>query len=80
LAAEGGLLLYTDGLIEGRTPGRRLLGTEGLRELVAAGATVSDPDRFLEGLIHEVHARNGGELGDDIACLVLAPAAGQAAI
>ncbi|MCW2967373.1 MAG: response regulator receiver modulated serine phosphatase [Solirubrobacteraceae bacterium] len=74
LAPEGGILLYTDGLIEGRTPGRRLLGIDGLQELVAEGAAVADPDVFLEGLIGEVHARNGGELSDDLACLVLAPA------
>jgi serine phosphatase RsbU (regulator of sigma subunit) len=72
-----GLLLSTDGLIEGRsgpdTPGR--LGMEGLIGLLrsrAADAHWSEnPDGFVAGLIDEVMRRNGGVPLDDVAALLL---------
>jgi serine phosphatase RsbU (regulator of sigma subunit) len=73
------LLLYTDGLIEGRIgrdPDR--LGTEGLMGLVrdALGAPPFDPgrvsdDALLNGLIDQVRYLNGSDLKDDIAILAL---------
>jgi len=67
------VLLYTDGLIEGRTDDRRLLGVEGLAEIAVRTPVLPDPDLFLERLIATVQHANGGALGDDVACLVLAP-------
>jgi serine phosphatase RsbU (regulator of sigma subunit) len=73
------LLLYTDGLIEGRIgPGPDRLGTEGLMGLLrdALGAPpfdagrVSD-DALLNKLIDRVRDLNGSELNDDIAILAL---------
>jgi serine phosphatase RsbU (regulator of sigma subunit) len=73
------LLLYTDGLIEGRIRrGSRRLGTEGLMDLVwnALGAPPFDPgrvcdDALLGRLIDQVRDLNSGDLNDDIAILAL---------
>jgi serine phosphatase RsbU (regulator of sigma subunit) len=72
------LLLYTDGLIEGRTAPDRSdrLGIEGLLALVddlsVRGATST---ALLDGLLAEVQRRNGGPLTDDVAlCLASIPA------
>jgi serine phosphatase RsbU (regulator of sigma subunit) len=73
------LLLYTDGLIEGRIgPGPDRLGTEGLTGLVreALGTPPSDPgrvsdDALLGTLIDQVCYLNGSDLYDDIAILAL---------
>jgi serine phosphatase RsbU (regulator of sigma subunit) len=74
------LLLYTDGLVEGRCgagPGR--LNSEGLIKLITTfqNAAVTGPagawraDALLDWLLDEVHARNGGPVDDDLAMLVL---------
>jgi serine phosphatase RsbU (regulator of sigma subunit) len=74
------LLLYTDGLIEGRiSAGPYRLGTEGLIGLVQdalGGAPPFDPARvsdeaLLNRLIDQVRHLNGGDLNDDIAVLAL---------
>jgi len=73
------LLLYTDGLIEGRIArGPFRLGTEGLMGLVrdALGALPFDPgrigdDALLDRLIDQVRHLNSGDLDDDIAILAL---------
>jgi serine phosphatase RsbU (regulator of sigma subunit) len=73
------VLLYTDGLIEGRISGSPYrLGTEGLMGLVrdALGAPPFDPgqvsdDALLSRLIDQVRNLNGGDLEDDIAILAL---------
>jgi len=73
------LLLYTDGLIEGRIgPGPERLGTEGLMGLLheALGAAPVDPgrvrdDTLLNLLIDQVRHLNGGDLNDDVAVLAL---------
>ena len=73
------VLLYTDGLIEGRISGSPYrLGTEGLMGLVrdALGAPPFDPDQvsddaLLSRLIDQVRNLNGGDLEDDIAILAL---------
>jgi len=74
------LLLYTDGLIEGRIArGPYRLGTEGLIELVrdalgtppyVVGGGRTD-DALLDRLIEQVRDLNSGELDDDIAILAL---------
>jgi len=68
------LLLFTDGLIEGYADVDRAarLGEDGMRELLvrqlAAGAT---GHQLVEGLMHDVRAKNGGELTDDVAILLV---------
>ena len=73
------LLLYTDGLVEGRISGSPYrLGTEGLVGLVrdSLGAPPFDPgrisdDSLLNWLIEQVRQLNSGDLNDDIAILAL---------
>ncbi|MFD5467872.1 SpoIIE family protein phosphatase [Kitasatospora sp. NPDC127059] len=67
------LLLYTDGLIEGRVgAGSRRLGQDGLADLIAdhqaAGLTRG---RLVDSAIAEVEELNGGALTDDVAVLLL---------
>jgi serine phosphatase RsbU (regulator of sigma subunit) len=78
------LLLYTDGLIEGRIgKGSERLGSEGLMDLIratlraggngetgTAGALADDV--LLDQVIEHVRALNGGDLDDDLAILALA--------
>ncbi|HLH82469.1 MAG TPA: SpoIIE family protein phosphatase [Trebonia sp.] len=73
------LLMYTDGLIEGRiSQGPYRLGTEGLIDLVrdAMGPLPHDPGRLagdmvLWRLMEQVRKLNNGDLNDDIAVLAL---------
>ena len=73
------LLLYTDGLIEGRISGSSYrLGADGLIGLVqdALGAPPFDSgrasgDALLGRLIEQVRSLNSGDLNDDIAILAL---------
>src|SRR3984957_3626416 len=73
------LLLYTDGLIEGRMSGSPYrLGAEGLMGLVrdALGTPPFDlgktsEDALLGRLIEQVRSLNSGDLNDDIAILAL---------
>ncbi len=76
LGPSWSVMLYTDGLIEGRgNPGREILGCDGLVDLIAASA--SDPQRpgFPESLpdelVKQVELLNGQALADDIAVLVV---------
>jgi GAF domain-containing protein len=64
------LVLYTDGLIEGRTgPGHpQLLGQDGLLELLGRHPHLLDDPADLVGLVNQTH---GGHLPDDVAVLVL---------
>jgi serine phosphatase RsbU (regulator of sigma subunit) len=72
LPPAGALLLYTDGLIEGRSNanGARL-GSEGLLGLIA-GSRPAEPAEFLDGLIDTVQGLNAGRHEDDLAVLHLA--------
>ena len=73
------VLLYTDGLIEGRTgQGSERLGSEGLIDLVEQALDPADPpagplndDQVLDRLVEQVRQLNGGDLDDDLAILVL---------
>ena len=77
LPARWGLLLFTDGLIEGRAAvGRSArLGMEGLIALLAgidaAASWADEPSALVADLIEDVLERNGGALLDDIAALLL---------
>jgi serine phosphatase RsbU (regulator of sigma subunit) len=73
LGVGEGLLLYTDGLIEGRIgAGSRRLGQDGLLGLIgdhqAHGLTRG---RLVDGALAEVEELNGGALTDDVAVLLL---------
>ena len=84
LGPDWTVLLYTDGLVEGRVgAGPDRLNSEGLIGLidtfrrggsgVPAGESAGDwsADRLLDWLIGEVHARNGGPVDDDLAVLAV---------
>jgi len=77
------LLLFTDGIIEGRTgEGAERLGEEGLRGLIreyiaAHPAWRERPDAILEALVAQAHELNGKALSDDVA-MVLAGAGTRA--
>ncbi|MFE0188678.1 PP2C family protein-serine/threonine phosphatase [Streptomyces sp. NPDC059008] len=73
LGGSWSLMMYTDGLIEGRIgEGNRRLGQEGMTEMVsrqmARGLTGED---LLDATVREVRDLNGGELTDDVAVLLL---------
>ena len=73
------VLLFTDGLIEGRIgKGSERLGSEGLMELIrkVLGSSSSSPadqvdERFLDQVIDQVRELNGRDLDDDLAILAL---------
>jgi serine phosphatase RsbU (regulator of sigma subunit) len=66
------LLIYTDGLIEGRADGGRL-GVDGLRAVLTdrhrLGLSTTEIPAWLVG---EAEERNGEPLADDVAMLLLA--------
>jgi serine phosphatase RsbU (regulator of sigma subunit) len=70
------LLLYSDGIYEGRVPDRSdRLGIDGLLELLAAASGLDSdaPERLIEG----VEELNGGPLDDDVALVSLTRDAGD---
>lgn len=71
------LLLYTDGLIEGRTgSGPERLGVEGLTAAIdALGGALRDPAGLLDDLLVHVEQLNGGPHADDVAALLLSSSA-----
>ncbi|MFG2653230.1 PP2C family protein-serine/threonine phosphatase [Streptomyces sp. NPDC048436] len=73
LGGKWSLMLYTDGLIEGRIgEGNQRLGQDGMVEMVrrqiAAGLR---GEELLEAAVNEVRELNGGDLTDDVAVLLL---------
>ncbi|MGW0535867.1 PP2C family protein-serine/threonine phosphatase [Streptomyces sp. NPDC003032] len=73
LGGKWSLMLYTDGLIEGRIgQGNQRLGQEGMVEMVrrqiAAGL---QGEELLEAAVNEARDLNGGDLTDDVAVLLL---------
>ncbi|MDO0927094.1 fused response regulator/phosphatase [Streptomyces sp. TG1A-8] len=73
LGAEWSLMLYTDGLIEGRVGvGGERLGQEGMVEMIRrqlAGGLRGE--ELLRAAVNEVRDLNGGELTDDVAVVLL---------
>jgi serine phosphatase RsbU (regulator of sigma subunit) len=68
------ILLYTDGLIEGRIgKGSERLGSEGLMDLIrdALGGPDQPMEQLLDQVIDRVRELNGGDLDDDLAVLAL---------
>jgi serine phosphatase RsbU (regulator of sigma subunit) len=71
LPERGGLLMYTDGLVEcfaGES--RQRLGTDGLVRL-SKGLSVSEPEEFLTQLLERVQSGDRGRNHDDLAMLCL---------
>lgn len=76
LGPDWSLMLYTDGLIEGRGgPGREIVGCDGLVELIIEAGGDSDlpgfPESLPDTLVKQVERLNGQALADDIAVLVV---------
>ncbi|MGH3311617.1 MAG: PP2C family protein-serine/threonine phosphatase [Streptomyces sp.] len=73
LGGAWSLLMYTDGLIEGRVgEGKQRLGQEGMVDLVAERmAQGKRGEALLDATMEDVRALNGGELTDDVAALLL---------
>jgi serine phosphatase RsbU (regulator of sigma subunit) len=69
-AADWAVLIYTDGLIEGRAGDGRL-GVDGLCQLVAGYPADAPVSGIPDWLISEAEARNGEPLADDVAMLLL---------
>ncbi len=68
------ILLYTDGLIEGRIgKGAERLGSEGLMDLIRESPNALDRpgEELLDQVIDRVRELNGGDLDDDLAVLAL---------
>jgi serine phosphatase RsbU (regulator of sigma subunit) len=78
------ILLYTDGIIEGRVgAGSERLGEVGLRELLAARIAQrpswrEQPQALLDELIEDAERLNGGALSDDVAMLLVGSGADAA--
>lgn len=73
LGAEWSLMLYTDGLIEGRTgeDGERL-GQDGMVEMVRRQlAQGLRGENLLRAAVNKARELNGGELADDVAVVML---------
>ncbi|MGW0144780.1 PP2C family protein-serine/threonine phosphatase [Streptomyces sp. NPDC003333] len=73
LGAEWSLMLYTDGLIEGRVgEGRERLGQDGMVDMVRRQLDEGlRGEELLRAAVNEVRDLNGGELTDDVAVLLL---------
>jgi serine phosphatase RsbU (regulator of sigma subunit) len=75
LAEAWSVLLYTDGLIEGRIGGGpERLGSEGLLKLLGEALDASGTgvdQQILDRVVEEVRALNQGDLDDDLAVLAL---------
>jgi serine phosphatase RsbU (regulator of sigma subunit) len=81
LGASWSVLMYTDGLIEGRVgAGPERLGSDGLIKLIekelAQDAAGADADRrastlLIDSVINSARELNGGDLDDDLAVLVV---------
>lgn len=63
------LLLYTDGLLEARSPSGRYLDVDA----VVGGAAHRRDDELLDEVLARVDAHTDGKLGDDLALVVVAP-------
>ncbi|MER5209934.1 SpoIIE family protein phosphatase [Streptomyces sp. NPDC002838] len=73
LGAEWSLMLYTDGLIEGRVgKGGERLGQDGMMAMVSRQLSEGlRGEELLRAAVNEVRELNGGELTDDVAVVLL---------
>ena len=68
-----GVLLYTDGLVEGLRPDGQRLGEEGLAEIVTTvrAAHPDDPDEAVRSIVERAEEQNAGPLRDDVALVLI---------
>ncbi|WP_455351012.1 PP2C family protein-serine/threonine phosphatase [Streptomyces sp. SYSU K217416] len=73
LGGSWSLMMYTDGLIEGRIgSGTQRLGQDGMVDMINRQlAQGLDGEELLEAAVAQVRELNGGELTDDVAVLLL---------
>ncbi|MGW7103348.1 PP2C family protein-serine/threonine phosphatase [Streptomyces sp. NPDC054838] len=73
LGGAWSLMLYTDGLIEGRVgEGRERLGQDGMIEMINRHLDAGlSGESLLEASVTEARRLNGGELTDDVAVVLL---------
>ena len=71
LEPEAALVLFTDGIFEGRTRSGRRLGYERLAELMPRELTTGDAEEQLDQLLNRVMSANRGPLEDDVALMLL---------
>jgi serine phosphatase RsbU (regulator of sigma subunit) len=75
LGPQWSVLLYTDGVIEGRDAAGELIGEEGLRRIVAGEVAGdhwrSDPSGLLGALLERTGNRQSDGFSDDVALLAL---------
>jgi serine phosphatase RsbU (regulator of sigma subunit) len=72
LPPEWSLLLYTDGLIEGRTgPGPQRLGDAGLVDMVRSELARESANGLVATLVERAEDLNGGPLLDDVAAVLV---------
>ena len=81
LGSAWSVLLYTDGLVEGKIgTGPERLGSDGLVRLIEKARAQDPPDqmpdrqaneRLIDSVINQARELNGGDLDDDVAVLVL---------
>jgi serine phosphatase RsbU (regulator of sigma subunit) len=78
LGGTWSLMLYTDGLIEGRIgTGRERLGQDGMVDMINRHLDRGlGGEGLLEAAVTEAHRLNGGELTDDVAVVLLSRSAG----
>ncbi|MFD8980775.1 PP2C family protein-serine/threonine phosphatase [Streptomyces sp. NPDC059564] len=78
LGGTWSLMLYTDGLIEGRIgDGRERLGQDGMVEMINRHLDRGlSGEGLLEASVTEARRLNGGELTDDVAVVLLSRSAG----
>ncbi|WP_030771186.1 PP2C family protein-serine/threonine phosphatase [Streptomyces sp. NRRL F-2664] len=78
LGGTWSLMLYTDGLIEGRIgEGRERLGQDGMVEMINRHLDLGlSGEGLLEASVTEARRLNGGELTDDVAVVLLSRSEG----
>jgi serine phosphatase RsbU (regulator of sigma subunit) len=73
LEPSWGVLLYTDGLVEGLRPDGTRLGEEGLSEIVVAARSAhpDDPAEAVRSMVERAEEQNAGPLRDDVALVLI---------
>jgi PAS domain S-box-containing protein len=71
---EAALVLFTDGVFEGRTRSGRRLGYERLAELMPPELATGDAEKRLDQLLSRLMSANRGPLEDDVALMLLSAA------
>jgi serine phosphatase RsbU (regulator of sigma subunit) len=71
LEPDSSVLLYTDGVIEGRREPRSSAryGVEGLLDAIARVRSEPPSERYLHAIVEAAARANGGPLADDVALL-----------